>query len=245
LTVTGYGTYKKYEFQPQTANLYTADLSRGVIDSAGTIDPFYAYGGRKYYYFRTNVYKLEIKSICQITPTLKNIFGLNSQYVKGIPAISNGKGEKPIVTEKQCEPLKHSFTTNGIFPEFIYQAGKSLLFSAGGRFDINSNYTNMFTSRLAAIAHFNHDIFKFIVSGGYLAPSITQTYFESLTSFSWIKTNPNLRANHLINGINAYLTVKNLLNREYYGQTLNAEWGSPKILQDLRRVTFGIEYEFK
>jgi len=416
LTVSGYSAYKKYEFQPQTANLYTADLSRGVIDSTGTIDPFYAYGGRKFYYFRTNAYKIETKSIYQITPSLKNIFGINFQYVKGIPVISNGKGEKPIATEKQREPLEHSFTTNGIFSVFIYQAGKSLLFSAGGRFDINSNYKNMFTPRLAAIAHFNHDIFKFIVSGGYLAPSITQAYFESLTSFSWIKTNPNLkpeknvshelawthlskksqidinifhnnlsnsilesvttgdsayifvggdslfvpvlqsqnisrgyrygfcinvtthlnkylkiyanysyingkdrmrgnvlklidnltsnhtlnagvlgkykkysfysgihwyskrriqsnhigsayeillddkgflnfdpvltvdlnlRANHLINGINAYLTVKNLLNREYYGQTLNAEWGSPKILQDLRRVTLGIEYEFK
>ena len=56
--------------------------------------------------------------------------------------------------------------------------------------------------------------------------------------------NVNLRANDIWQGISFYLRVKNLLDKEYYGQTINAQWGSPMILQDMRRIDAGIDYEF-
>jgi len=57
-------------------------------------------------------------------------------------------------------------------------------------------------------------------------------------------TNLNIRLNNLFDSLSMYLRIKNLFNHEYYGQTINAHWGSPMVLQDLRRVDFGIELSF-
>ncbi len=38
--------------------------------------------------------------------------------------------------------------------------------------------------------------------------------------------------------------VNNLFNTEYYGQSITANWGSPMILQDLRRFLFGMNTIF-
>ncbi|MEY1639507.1 hypothetical protein [Tenuifilum osseticum] len=56
--------------------------------------------------------------------------------------------------------------------------------------------------------------------------------------------NVNVKANNIWKGLSGFLHIENLLNTEYYGQTINANWGSPKILQDLRRIDFGIEVRF-
>ena len=53
----------------------------------------------------------------------------------------------------------------------------------------------------------------------------------------------NFRVNDIFKGFSLYLTVHNVFNTEYYGQTINAQWGSPKVLQDLRRITGGIEID--
>ncbi len=414
-----YYVYKKYEFDPRTANLYTDDLYRSgyvnPVDSSIVIDPYYAYGGRKYYYFRTRAHKAGIKFTYQIHPGLKNVAGVDLNLVKGIPVISEGKGGKPITTRAQREKLEHDFHTIGFFSEFSYRTGQHFLFSIGGRIDINSNYQNTFMPRLAAIYRRGNHILKVILSRGYLAPSITQVYFESITTFSWIRrneklkpetntsleldwtygldhtrlslnifyndlkdgisesvttgdstfvfvgedsfyvpilqsqnlrdgyrwgfclelkrqlgknwqvnanyaflggedkyrgitqpiadnliaphtfnlglyfqwkrlsiyggvnwlskrriksfhtttpysillddegflnfdsvllTNLNIRLNNLYDGLDLYLHIKNLFDSEYYGQTINAAWGSPKILQDLRRIEIGFDYEF-
>ena len=414
-----YYVYKKYEFDPKTANLYTDDLNRtgyfNPTDSSVVIDPYYAYGGRKYYYFRTLAHKTGIKLTYRIRPNLKNVSGVDVNFVRGIPVISEGKGGKPITGNTQRRKLEHEFYTAGFYSEFSYRTGQNFLFSLGGRVDMNSNYQNTFMPRMAAIYRKGNHILKAIFSRGYLAPSITQVYFQSITTFSCIRTNENLRpeknssleldwnfstdhtrfsfnlfynnlkdgiaesvttgdstfifvgedsfyvpilqsrnlrdgyrwgfclewekqvgknwwinanyaflagedkfhgtaqpiadnliAPHIVNaglfyqwkklslysginwmskrriksfhtttpysifldeegflnfdpvllmninlmvnnlypGLNFYITVKNLLDSEYYGQTINAAWGSPKILQDLRRMEVGFDYEF-
>lgn len=422
--------YKVNEFNPKTANLYLDDLDRtGTTNGSGengisaflfpdtsiTVDPLYAYGGRKYYYFRTRAHKLGFKTAYNISDKLKNISGIDYNYVMGIPVISEGKGGKPITTDAQREKLEHDFSTAGFYTEFSYNINPGLLVTAGGRFDINSMYENTFMPRFALIHNFDNNIVKIIYSKGYLAPSITQAYFESITNFSWIRKNENLkpennyslemdwtyfkenlqistnlfyndlsnsiiesittgdsvityigkdsfyvpilqsenisngyryglnisflneinnyikfgfnyslllgsdkvhniettindnlisnhkvnfnilltlenfqlyteaiwsgkkriksyhdltpystlldengylnfdpifllninlRANNIYKGISIYLNIKNLLDKEYYGQTINAQWGSPMVLQDKRRINFGLEYDF-
>jgi hypothetical protein len=56
-------------------------------------------------------------------------------------------------------------------------------------------------------------------------------------------TNINLRINNLLMGLVFNVRIKNVFNVKYYGQTINAQWGSPVILQDLRRIDAGLEYE--
>lgn len=420
-------TYKINEFDPKTANLYIDDLNRtGTTadpealafifpDTSVTVDPFYAYGGRKYYYFRTRAHKFGFKTTYNISDNLKNVSGIDYNYVLGIPVISEGKGGKPISTDEQKKKLEHNFSTAGFYTEFSYNINSGFLFTAGGRFDLNSKYENTFMPRFAVIHTFDKNIIKFIYSKGYLAPSITQAYFESITTFSWIRPNENLkpeknysveldwtyskenlnistnlfyndltnsiiesvttgdsisisvgkdsfyvpilqsenisngyryglnisvankinnylkvdfnyalilgndkinsvetsvnnnltsshkinfgflftyencqlyaeavwlgkkriksfhdltaysvlldkdgylnfdpvfmlnlniRANDLYKGISLYLNIKNALDKEYYGQTINAQWGSPLVLQDMRRINFGLEYNF-
>ena len=187
---------KKHELDPQTANLYTYDLQRsGVInfqDSSILVDSLYAYGGRKYYYFRTKTNNFGFKTTYQIIPKLKNISGVDVSLIKGIPIISEGKGGKPITTIKQREALEHDITTYGIYSEFTYNFTENILTSFGGRFDISSSYGNTFMPRIAFVCRNNYHLFKWIFSRGYLAPSITQRYFESITTFSWIKINEGL-----------------------------------------------------
>ncbi|OGU35847.1 MAG: hypothetical protein A2068_06110 [Ignavibacteria bacterium GWB2_35_6b] len=203
-----YYNYKQNEFDPQTANLYVDDLNRtGTADypdakeinsllfpdTTITVDPFHAYGGRKYYYFRTRAHKFGFKTTYEISPTLKNVSGVDYNWVWGIPVISEGKGGKPITTDEQREKLEHDFGTAGFYTEFSYNINPNLLITAGGRLDINSEYENTFVPRFALIHSFDNNIFKLIFSKGYLAPSITQAYFESITTFSWIRKNENLK----------------------------------------------------
>ncbi|KAB2842377.1 MAG: TonB-dependent receptor, partial [Melioribacteraceae bacterium] len=430
LNVEFYYNYKQNEFDPKTANLYIDDLNRTgskdypdakeinsllVPDTTIKVDPFHAYGGRKYYYFRTRAHKAGFKSTFNISDKLKNVSGIDYNWVVGIPVISEGKGGKPITTDQQRKKLEHDFGTAGIYTEFSYNINSDLLLTAGGRFDLNSEYENTFVPRFALIHNFDNNILKLIFSKGYLAPSITQAYFESITTFSWIRKNENLkpekntsveldwiyskenfnlstnlfynnlsnsiiesvttgdstwtyvgtdsfyvpilqsenvsdgyrygmnlslakkissnlalnfnyslilgndkihnseteindnlisnhkinfgvqftygkyqvyaeaiwlgekriksfhnstpysnlldgegylnfdpvfllnlnfRINDLFNGMSLYCNIKNALDKEYYGQTINAQWGSPMVLQDMRRINFGIEYDF-
>jgi len=61
---------------------------------------------------------------------------------------------------------------------------------------------------------------------------------------SALLTNLNIRLNNLFDSFSMYLRIKNLFNHEYYGQTINAQWGSPMVLQDMRRIDLGIELSF-
>lgn len=408
--------YKLNEFNPMTANLYIDDLNRtDNLDSSLQVDPFYAYGGRKYYYFRTKSHKGEIKSEYRISENVKNVSGVGFDFVYGIPVISEGKGGNEFTTNIQKEKHEHYFSTYGIFTEFSYRTPWQILFTFGGRLDINSLYGSTFMPRFATIYEYHSNIFKLIYSRGFLAPSTTQVYFESQTTFSWIQKNENLepetissiefiwdyidnnfrigtnvfynqlsniisesietgdsakiqvsndsyfvpilqsqnisngerygfnlfvtkkigsyfetslnyslilgndlycddkinvndnlvsnhkinlgvsfshsyfsfyseaiwlssksiksnhdlseysqfldengylnfdsyllinlnlRLNNIYNSLSLYCRIKNILNTEYYGQTINAHWGSPMILQDLRRIDFGVEFNF-
>lgn len=189
---------KMHELDPQTANLYTDDLNRnGTInfqDSTISLDPLYAYGGRKYYYFRTKANNVGVKTTFSITPKLKNISGVEFGFIQGIPIISEGKGGKPITLESQRSKWEHNFETKGIYTDFTYNITDNLIASLGGRYDINSDYNNTFMPRFAVVTRNKRNVFKFILSQGYLAPSVTQRYFESITTFSWIKVNPDLKS---------------------------------------------------
>ncbi len=417
--VSGYYNYKLNEFDPSTANLYTGDLNRQGEPGQGgpnhLIDSLYAYGGRKYYYFRTKAHKAGIKAEYAISPNFRNITGIDYNYVSGIPVISEGKGGAPFITDEQKENWEHSFSNTGLYTEFRLHLTENIKFTAGGRYDLNTNYSNTFMPRLALIFHKDEHLLKAIFSKGYLQPSITQVYFESITTFSWIKPNEalypekissyeldwtytrenlqfgvnlfyndlqdaimesvhigdsayvningesiyvpvlqsmnvssgrrwggnlgirgkigeglqadinysfldgydeisgtrtdvednlvsnhkitggilwnpgkisvysgfiwfskrriesnhketeyaglldsegylnfgevflwnlNIRVNEIFPGINGWLRVNNLLDREYYGQTINATWGTPKILQDMRRIDVGVEYTY-
>ncbi len=196
LDFESYYTFKKYEFDPRSANLYTDDLNRFNIDTTNSlisIDPLYAYGGRKYYYFRTISHKAGIKPMWQISGKLRNVSGIDFNFINGIPVISEGKGGKPITTDEQRKRFEHNSNTIGIYSEFSYRLNDNLLATAGGRFDFNSKYPNTFMPRVAMIGKFDNHVLKLMFSKGYLAPSITQTYFESITTFSWIKPNENLK----------------------------------------------------
>jgi len=190
-------SFTKNEFNPMTANFYLGDLTRSMVlnekDTSTSADPFYAYGGRKYYYFLTRSHNFDAKSVYNLTPSLKNVSGLNLSYVDGIPVISEGKGGKPFTTNNQRNHYLHSFNTLGLFTEFSYRTGYNILYTVGGRFDYSSNYGNTFMPRISAIYNFGKNIFKAIFSTGFLAPNITQVYFESITTFSWIKKNENLK----------------------------------------------------
>lgn len=190
-------SFKLNEFNPMTANLYLGDLDRSIItnknDSSSLVDPLYAYGGRKYYYFRTLSHNFDSKAIYNFSPNLKNVSGFSYDYINGIPVISEGKGGKPITTDTQRKRYEHNFYTYGIFSEFSYRTNYDLNFSIGGRFDYSSNYGTTFMPRISSIYNFGSNVIKLIYSTGYLAPSITQVYFESLTTFSWIKKNENLK----------------------------------------------------
>ncbi len=189
---------KMHVLDPQTANLYTYDLERtGTYDAQNAtilIDSLFAYGGRKYYYFRTKANNTGLKATYTITPKLKNISGIEFAFIKGIPIISEGKGGKPITKESQRKIWEHSFETKGIYSDFAYNLTDNLLTSLGGRYDLNSNYDNTFMTRFAIVARNKKNIIKFIFSEGYMAPSVTQRYFESITTFSWIKGNPDLKS---------------------------------------------------
>jgi len=185
--------FKHNEFNPMTANLYLGDLDRTNTDGSGLIDPFYGYGGRKYYYFRTISHNFDTKLIYNFSQNLKNVSGFSYDYIDGIPVISEGKGGKPITTDVQRGKLDHNFYTSGIFSEFSYRTSYDLNFSIGGRFDYSSNYGSTFMPRISTVYNYGSNIFKFVYSTGYLAPSITQVYFESFTTFSWIKPNEELK----------------------------------------------------
>jgi len=415
-----YMTNKKYEFAPQTANLYLADLNRQPLwspeDSTYYTNPFYAYGGRKYYYFKTHSYQGGFKTIYKLNGRFSNVTGVDYKWIQGIPVISEGKGGKPISTNAQQEALEHRFTEKSLYSEFSYYFCNYFLGTAGSRLDVSSMYGSVLMSRLGLVYKPGKQVFKLIFAQGYLAPSISQRYFESVTNFSWIRPNDNLkperntdldfvwdylgdtfrfssnifynrltdgiqesvttgdsaqivlsgdsltvpilqsqnvgrgyrwgfsfnltrqfwerrlelslnysyldgqdelpartlplgdnlnsrhtingalqwnyhnyglylagnwssarrilshhaasayanlvdadgydyfepvllinahlRVNHLAEHVSAYLHIHNLFNTEYYGQTINAEWGSPRILQDLRRITIGVEYQY-
>ncbi|GAB4336820.1 MAG: hypothetical protein Kow0037_18570 [Calditrichia bacterium] len=419
LQIEWQAAHKKYEFEPRTANLYIGDLLHPFLpnspDSLPRINPYYAYGGRKYYYFRTLSDRIGVKITSRFNQTISAVSGVEYQAVSGIPVISGGKGGKPITTDLQRDRLTHRFSTVGLFTDFKIEPTENFLLFVGSRFDINSTFDNTFMPRLAFVYHRGNHLLKLSLAYGYLAPSVTQKYFESLTTFSWIRPNNSLQPerntsqeltwsytqkqyqtglnifynelrdgiqesvmtgdsatitigedsyyvpilesrnlttgkkygftvwftsqffHHFFTGFNynflsgydnfgkekiklsenlirphtfniqvgyrtnkfilsghllwqsktkirsyhtttpyrnlldseGYLNfksvalfnlnariknilpgfslfgyVKNLLNTEYYGQTINAAWGSPKILQDLRRITVGLEYEF-
>ena len=188
--------YTVNEFNPMTANLYLGDLDRMFVankDSLNSIDPFYAYGGRKYYYFRTRSHNFDAKAIYNFTSNLKNVSGFSFSYIDGIPVISEGKGGNPITTDRQRNNYLHNFNTMGFFTEFSYRTSYNLLLTAGGRYDYSNNYGNTFMPRVSAIYNYGFNVFKAVYSTGFLAPSITQVYFESVTTFSWIKPNENLK----------------------------------------------------
>ncbi len=75
-------------------------------------------------------------------------------------------------------------------------------------------------------------------------------YANFLDSEGYINFDPtlivnlNLRINNIWEGFSLFIHAKNFLNKEYYGQTINANWGDPKILQDMRRIDIGLEYSF-
>lgn len=188
-------TYKNHEMDPSTANLYTQDFNRDVIYENGIpqTDPLFGYGGRKYYYFRTRAYKSGLKLVSRLSDKLINVSGLDLNYVYGIPVISLGKGMPPITSDKQKEALEHYVRNTDIYSEFNYDVSDNLNVALGARADFNSNFENTFMPRLAVNTRFNSDIFKFILSQGYLAPSITQSYFTSITTFSWIIPNRELK----------------------------------------------------
>lgn len=186
--------YKQNEFEPKTANLYIADLNNPFIikNDSLIINPLYAYGGRKYYYFRTKAHSFNLKSEFDFSENIKNISGIELDLVKGIPIISEGKGGKPFTTDVQKNKLEHSSNHTGIFSEFLMKLDDDLRISAGGRFIFIDDSKNFFTPRLAIIKKLEQNIFKLIFSKGYLVPSISQKYFESITTFSWIQKSPYL-----------------------------------------------------
>lgn len=194
--ITFTAAFKNHEMDPKTANLYTADLGRtGSIDFADStinIDSLYAYGGRKYYYFRTRTYSFGAKLVYQPLIKVKLTSGVESNFINGIPIISEGKGGKPITTEKQRDRWEHRFNTTGAYTEATWQIKPNLIATLGGRYDIASDYGNSFMPRLALVTRNEQFLYKLTFAQGYLAPSVTQRYFESLTTFSWIKPNPNL-----------------------------------------------------
>ncbi len=418
-TITLSAYHKKHELDPRTANLYTADLGRsGTInfaDSTVLVDSLYAYGGRKYYYFRTLTSGIKLRYLYRPNPKLNLITGTDFDGISGIPIISEGKGGKPITTKAQRSRWEHRFYTLGGYFEANFRLNKSLSATLGSRLDYSSDYGFCLTPRLALVKRANPFVYKVTFAQGYLAPSVTQRYFESITNFSWIRPNPNikpernysldfdaiytadkfqvtvnlfgnhvrdgiveshqtgdsvyvsignslyfvpliqsinlfkgyryggnidviyrlnatfdiyagytylsgyddmkgtrvelssnlvsshtvtsnvscryrkfvfstglqwssrkrilsphvntlysdfidsqgylnfepvlllnlnLRVNNIWQGLSGFLHVENLLNTEYYGQTINANWGSPKILQDLRRIDFGVELRF-
>lgn len=186
--------FKNNEFDPRTANLYTGDLSRGLINKDGLtiVDPLYAYGGRKYYYFRTNSHLLQVQSE-YTTDNLTLQTGIEADFINGIPVISEGKGGKPIVTDEQRKKYQHTFENYSIYSEVLYKLNKTTRLSAGGRLTKSSNNESFFIPRIAFIKKWDEQIFKVIFSKGFLIPSVTQKYFESLTTFSWIQPTPDLR----------------------------------------------------
>lgn len=191
--------WKLNQFHPRTANLYIDDLNRGVIfnpiDSSYKIDPLYAYGGRKYYYFRTESYKYKLSNRAVISDRLKNISGVEVEAINGIPIISEGKGGKPITTVSQKNSLEHSFKNWGVFSEFNYDINNNLKISLGGRLDQHSLHEITFMPRAALIYNIEQShSFRLALSRGYIAPSVTQSFFESITNFSWIKKNDDLKA---------------------------------------------------
>jgi len=195
LSTEAYFNYKNYELDPSTANLYTEDFNRGLIsaDSIEQIDPLFGYGGRKYYYFRTMAYKTGVKLVSNLLDKLTNVSGADVNYVYGIPVISAGKGMPPITTEKQRDALEHYIRNGDLFTEFNYELSDNLNIALGARADFNSNFENTFMPRLAINTRFSNNIIKIILSKGYLAPSITQSYFSSLNTFSLITPNSDLR----------------------------------------------------
>ncbi|MBU1679851.1 MAG: TonB-dependent receptor plug domain-containing protein [Bacteroidetes bacterium] len=178
--------WKKNEFDPRTANLYTGDLNRS--------DSLFAYGGRKYYYFKTESYAYKIQNIAEISDKIKNVSGIELEDIRGIPVISEGKGGEPISTETQRNKFEHYLKNWGVFSEFNYTAFENLIMSFGGRIDHHSLHEPTFMPRVAFIYNRGNHLLRFTFSTGYIAPSVTQSFFESITTFSWIKPNTNLKA---------------------------------------------------
>lgn len=189
-------TFKNHELDPRTANLYTSDLgltgSINPADSTITVDSLYAYGGRKYYYFRTRTHSADAKLIYQPFSKIKITSGVEANFINGIPIVSEGKGGKPITTEKQRDRWDHSFTTTGVYADVAWQIKPSLIATFGGRYDMSSDYGNSYMPRVSLITRTSNMLYKLTFAQGYLAPSVTQRYFESITNFSWIKPNPNI-----------------------------------------------------
>ncbi len=189
-------SYKNHELDPRTANLYTADLgltgSINFADSTINVDSLYAYGGRKYYYFRTRTNSVGAKLIYQLFTKVKLTSGIEANFINGIPIVSEGKGGRPITTERQRRKWEHDFKTTGAFAEVTWQIKPGFIATLGGRYDVSSDYGNSFMPRVALVARNDDFLCKMTFAQGYLAPSVTQRYFESVTTFSWIKPNANL-----------------------------------------------------
>ncbi len=189
-----YVSYKKYEMDPSTANLYVSDFLRhnSPLDLSGKEDPLFGFGGRKFYYFRTISYKAGTKFVSKINENTTNVTGLDLNFVYGIPVISEGKGGQPIVSEDRRKELEHYFRLGGIYSEFTFLPIENISLALGGRIDLNSRYDNTFMPRVSLNGRFGDHLLKFVFAKGYLAPSISQGYLTSITTFSLIKQNENL-----------------------------------------------------
>ncbi len=66
---------------------------------------------------------------------------------------------------------------------------------------------------------------------------------EGFLNFPAVTTlNAHFRLNDVYKGLSFFARVRNVLGEEYYGQSITANWGSPHVLQDKRRVMVGLEY---
>ncbi len=185
-----YATYKKYEMDPSTANLYVNDFLRH--NPSNNNDPLFGFGGRKFYYFRTISYNTGTKFVSAINDYVTNVTGLDVNFVYGIPVISEGKGGQPITSKDRRKELEHYFRLGGIYSEFTLLPMENISVALGGRIDLNSRYYNTFMPRVSLNGKFGEHLFKFVFAQGYLAPSISQGYLTSTTTFSLIKQNTNL-----------------------------------------------------
>lgn len=186
--------YKKYEMDPSTANLYVSDFLRNDSHSNADnkFDPLFGFGGRKYYYFRTTTYSAASKFVSRIYKNITNVSGMDFNFVYGIPVISEGKGGQPIVSKDRRKLLEHFIRLGGVFTEFTYLPYNNISVAFGGRVELNSRYENTFMPRVSINGKFGDHVLKLVFAKGFLAPSISQVYLTSITTFSYIKQNENL-----------------------------------------------------
>lgn len=166
------------------------------------------------------------------------------------------RGKETLVKEQRgwIEGNGHDYINTAFYFQHIYAPLKTLQFTFGGRYDIDSEFGGIFNPRLAVVWNTNRKLyFKLLYGQAYRAPNTQEQY--KLTGFTignkslkpeTIKTTELSIDYNFTSKINNRITFfYNIINNMIYAQGLTS--GTPGSPYDNigKNTSEGFEYEFK